>query len=296
MMTRPRLAALTFAALVGFACNSLLCRAALRSGAIDPVSFTAVRLFSGAVVLGLLARRSPWHERDPLSALALFAYALPFSLAYVRLDAGMGALLLFGSVQTSMLGWSWFKGDRLPAQVWLGTGLAFTGLVALVAPGLTAPPPLDAALMLGAGLAWGAYTLRGRGTSTPVATNASNFALACAPALVALAIASSFSGVQVSGTGLLLALVSGAVASALGYSLWYVALPHLARAEAAVVQLLVPPLAAIGGVAVLSETVSLRIAAWGTLILGGVALATLRRASPAAEVAVAAARKAGWKN
>ena len=277
-MTRLRLATLTLAALTGFACNSLLCRAALRSGAIDPVGFTAIRLLSGALVLGLLARRSPLRSPDPVSALVLFAYALPFSIAYLRLDAGMGALLLFGAVQTSMLGWSLFKGDRPPAQVWVGAAVASAGLVALVAPGLSAPSPLYALLMLGAGVAWGAYTLRGRGTSTPLATNASNFGLACVPAALSVIGSAAFLELHLSARGIVLAVVSGAVASGLGYSLWYAALPHLARAEAAVVQFLVPPLAALGGVVVLSETLSVRLAAWGTLMLGGIALATVRRA------------------
>ena len=276
-MTRFRIAALTLGALTGFACNSLLCRAALRSGAIDPVAFTAIRILSGALVLGLLARRSPLRNANPVSALMLFAYALPFSVAYLRLDAGMGALLLFGSVQTSMLAWSLFKGDRPEARVWVGAAVAFAGLIALVAPGLSAPPPLFALLIVGAGVAWGAYTLRGRGTSTPLATTASNFALACAPAALAVIVAAAFFDLHLTATGVALAAVSGAVASGLGYSLWYAALPHLGRAEAAVVQLLVPPLAAMGGVAVLSETLSLRLATWGALILGGIALATLKR-------------------
>jgi drug/metabolite transporter (DMT)-like permease len=272
------IAGLTVGALIGFACNSLLCRAALRSGAVDPVAFTSLRLLAGAVMLGLLSRTSPLRAPDPVSALVLFAYALPFSLAYLRLSAGTGALLLFGAVQISIFGWGLFKGERPSVRVWVGAALALAGLLALLAPGLTAPPPAFAALMLGAGVAWGAYTLRGRSAVAPLSVNASNFALACGPAALALGSAAPLFSLHVTRAGAVLAVVSGAIASGLGYSLWYAALPHLRRTQAAVVQLAVPPLATLGGALVLNETLSVRLLACGAVILCGIALATLGRA------------------
>lgn len=271
-----RIAALTAAALLGFAGNSILCRAALRGGLIDPLAFTAIRLAAGALVLGLVARSSPWRRRDLVSALALFAYALPFSLAYLKLGAGVGALLLFGAVQSSMLAWSLVRGDRPGVRVWLGAALAFGGLVALVLPGLSAPPPAYAALMATAGIAWAVYSLRGRGATEPIAVNASNFALACVPAALAVPLGS----LHTSTHGVLLAVASGAITSGLGYSLWYAALPQLSRAKAAVVQLCVPPLAAVLGVVLFDETPSARLAVCGAVILGGVALASLTAARP----------------
>ncbi|MBX7101027.1 MAG: DMT family transporter [Myxococcaceae bacterium] len=272
-----RLAGLTLLALVGFACNSLLGRAALRTGAIDPVSLTAVRLGSGALVLALLSRRSPLRQRDGLSALLLLAYALPFSLAYVELEAGMGALLLFGAVQTTMLLWSAVRGERPPPRVWVGAALAFAGLLVLVAPGLSAPPPGASVLMLSAGVAWGAYTLRGRGRAGPLHATASNFALASVPALLAAAANHALGAAHASERGLVLAALSGALASGVGYSLWYAALPRLTRVSAAVVQLLVPPLAGLGGVLLLSEALTFRLVGGGVVTLAGIALATLRR-------------------
>ncbi|MFT3837424.1 MAG: EamA family transporter [Myxococcaceae bacterium] len=271
-----RVAALTAAALLGFAGNSILCRAALRGGLIDPAAFTAIRLGAGAVVLSLVARASPWKRRDLPSALALFAYALPFSLAYLKLDAGTGALVLFGAVQFSMLAWSLVRGDRPGAPVWLGGALAFGGLVALVLPGLSAPPLPYAALMAAAGVAWAVYSLRGRGATEPIAANASNFTFACVPAALAVPLES----LHTSTHGALLAVASGAITSGLGYSLWYAVLPRLSRAKAAVVQLCVPPLAAVLGVVLFEEQTSMRLAICGAVILGGVALATATAARP----------------
>src|SRR5229473_7406150 len=166
MSREPRTLLLTLLALIGFAANSLLCRRALGLGLIDPASFTSVRLLSGAAALALiLALRggSPVAGGSWVSALALFAYAAAFSFAYVRIGAAVGALLLFGAVQATMLGWGLFRGERPRAAEWAGLAVALTGLVALVARGLSAPDPIGAALMITAGVAWGVYSLRGRG-------------------------------------------------------------------------------------------------------------------------------------
>jgi len=272
-----RLVALTAGALAAFAANSLLCRAALRGGAIDPASFTLVRLVSGAVMLAVLARRSaPWSKGTLASGVALFIYALAFSFAYRKLDAAAGALVLFGAVQTTMLGWGVATGERPAWRVWLGGALALSGLVALLLPGLSAPPLVFAGLMTLAGVAWAVYTLRGRGANEPLAVNAGNFARASLFALVPFGSAAMSGRLELSGRGLLLAAVSGAVTSGLGYSLWYQALPSLTRAQAAIVQLTVPPLAALGGVVLFHETLTARLVLCGAVILGGVALATRR--------------------
>ncbi|MCP3139667.1 DMT family transporter [Pyxidicoccus xibeiensis] len=276
----------TVLALVGFAANSLLCRAALAGGGrlIDAASFTGVRLVSGAVVLAVLLRmRSGRREGGSWpSALALFAYAAGFSLAYVRIGAGVGALLLFGCVQATMLGTGLVRGERPRAREVAGLLLALGGLVGLTAPGASAPDTVGAALMAGAGVAWGVYSLRGRGNRTPLAATADNF-LRSVPFTVAL------SGVgwlvqgtpHATGRGVALAVASGALASGVGYSLWYAALPHLTATRAAIVQLSVPVLAAVGGVLLLGEVVTLRLALAGGALLAGVLLALSAKAVPA---------------
>jgi drug/metabolite transporter (DMT)-like permease len=272
----------TALALLAFAANSLLCRSALGSGGIDPVSFTAVRLLSGAVVLWLLSRILGERQAMPApviggswrSGLALFAYAAAFSLAYVSLSAGVGALLLFGSVQVTMLATAMRSGNGLDRGQAVGFAAAAAGLVVLVLPGITAPSPLGALLMAVAGVAWGIYTMRGRSASAPVRMTAGNFVRSVPFALLSLlpAIGSLHSNAQ----GLVLALASGTVTSGLGYVIWYRALRGLSVAQASVLQLLVPVLAAFGGVVLLGEQLSVRLAGASLLILGGVALAARR--------------------
>ena len=271
---------LTVLALLAFAGNSLLCRYALRDGGIDAASFTALRLGAGALALGLLAWRprrgaaEPGRQGDWASALALFAYAAAFSYAYLGLTAATGALLLFGAVQLTMLGRGFALGERLDSWQWLGVLVAAAGLAVLLRPGLAAPSPVHAALMLAAGVAWGVYSLRGRGSRDPLRTTAGNF-LRTLP-LAALLLALGWRAAHVQPDGVLAALASGALASGVGYALWYAALPALRASTAGILQLSVPVLAAAGGIALLGEPLGWRFAAAAALTLGGVALATLR--------------------
>ncbi len=271
--------ALTFAAMLAFASNSLLCRFALAGGHADAASFTTLRVVSGALALVLLARArgraAPPRGAAWGSALALFAYAILFSLAYLRIPAGAGALLLFAAVQLAMIGAGLRGGERPRVLEWVGLAVSLAGLVLLTRPGLTRPDPLGAALMLAAGGAWGAYSLRGRGEADAVAANAASFARA---APLALAFSAAFALVAaplLTPLGAALALAFGAVTSGLGYAIWYSALRGLTATRAAIVQLSVPPLAAAGGVLVLGESFSLRLGLASALILGGIALATL---------------------
>jgi drug/metabolite transporter (DMT)-like permease len=256
---------------------------ALRPRLVDAATFTSIRVISGAVALLILGRiaAAPRNETSPTgvgswgSAAALFAYAAAFSFAYLRIGAGLGALLLFGAVQATMLVWALRGGERLRWPEWAGLVAAVAGLVALVRPGLSAPDPAGAALMILAGVAWGAYSLRGRGTSRPLAATASNFARAL-PLALALSLA-CLGSARISPRGALLAVASGALSSGVGYSLWYAALRDLTATQAAILQLSVPVLAAVGGVALLGETLTPRLAACGAIILGGVALAVVGR-------------------
>lgn len=266
---------MTGATLVCFAANSLLCRAALRPGLADAASFTLVRLGAGALALLLLVRAlpgaaGPVRGGSWLSALALFGYAAAFSFAYLRLDAGTGALVLFAAVQAGMIGSGLVRGERPRPREWLGLLLAFAGLVLLARPGRSAPDALGLALMLGAGLCWAAYTLRGRGAQDALAANADNFRRSLPLALAGLLLAGDL---HATPSGLALAAASGALASGLGYTLWYAALRGLGRAQAAIVQLAVPVLAALGGVLILGEGFTLRLGLCGAAILGGVGLA-----------------------
>ncbi|PPQ39695.1 EamA-like transporter family protein [Rhodoblastus acidophilus] len=273
---------LTALAMVAFAANSLLCRAALAAGAMDAASFTFVRLASGAAMLWLLlalsgklrAAQGSWR-----AAFALFAYAAGFSLAYRGLPAGTGALLLFGAVQATMIGAGLWRGERFTRWQTLGFLLALAGLIWLLAPGAAAPPPLGAGLMLAAGVAWGVYSLLGRGGADPLAATAGNFFRAVPMGLALLALAAPFS-LTASPQGLLLALLSGAAASGLGYALWYAALRGLTAAQGATVQLSAPVLAALGGAALLGETPGLRLVGASALVLGGVALVIAARRRP----------------
>ncbi len=263
---------------MGFAANSLLCRGALGPGLADAATFTTVRLVSGAVVLCALARGGPralLGEGSWPSAAALFAYAAPFSFAYLRIGAGVGALLAFGAVQTTMIAWALRMGERPRPVEWAGIALAVAGVIALVSRGLGAPDPLGACLMLIAGAAWGVYSLRGRSSTRPLETTAANFARAV---IFALALSLLAPGpAHLTARGALLACASGAIASGLGYTVWYAALRGLTATRAAVVQLSVPVLTAFGGVLILGETVTVRLVAAGAAILGGVALAVLGR-------------------
>lgn len=264
-------------ALVAFAANSLLCRLALSTGTIDPASFTGVRLLTGAATLALLARTRAASgapaEPSWAAAALLFLYALPFSYAYVSLGAATGALLLFGAVQLTMILAAIRRGHRPTAGEWSGLALASAGLVYLLLPGLTAPPPLGAALMLLAGVAWGTYSLRGQRVCNPLAQTASNFART-APMVVVLGLVAA-PALRLELRGVLLAALSGAVASGLGYVAWYRALPGLRGVIAPVVQLAVPLLAAGGAVLLLGERLTLRLALAGIAVLGGIAWALL---------------------
>lgn len=279
--TRFQTAAFTILALVGFAANSLLCRAALSNGAwrIDAASFTLIRLSSGAVVLGALVwRRGPKRQGSWLSTAMLFLYAAGFSLAYVRIPAALGALVLFGAVQVTMIGVGILRGERPTAQEWVGLAIAFAALVALIAPGVSAPDPLGAALMAAAGVAWGVYSLRGRGSLRPLAATADNFLRSVPLAVVASAVMRlGGAPLRILPSGAALAVLSGALASGLGYSLWYAALPRLTATRGAIVQLAVPVLAAAGGVVLLGERLSLRLVAAGSTLLFGILVSVLAR-------------------
>lgn len=277
-----RTAALTGGALVAFAANSLLCRAALAPRLVDAVSFTGIRLASGAVALGLLARVGAGErageprEGSWASALALAAYAYTFSLAYLRIGATIGSLVLFGAVQLTMIGWGVARGERPGPFEVVGLLLAFGGLVALTLPGAHAVDVPGAVLMAVAGASWGVYSLRGRGARRPLAANADNF-LRCLPFVVVLAVAFAAQA-KVDWRGAALAAVSGAVTSGIGYAIWYAALPGLRATSAAIVQLAVPVIAAGGAVVLLGEALSIRLVGAGAAILGGVAIAVLGRA------------------
>jgi drug/metabolite transporter (DMT)-like permease len=262
--------AYTTLALLAFAANSILCRLALRDGAIDAATFSTIRLVSGAAMLLVLARggQGSWT-----SAALLALYAVPFSFAYNDLSAGTGALILFGSVQVTMLGLALGGGERPRILQWIGLCAAVAGLVYFVFPGLAAPPPVAAGLMAVAGISWGCYSWRGRGAANPLAHTAGNFARSV-PFVLVVSLA-SLQGAHAATRGVLLSIASGAVTSGLGYVAWYAALRGLTGTQAAVVQLSVPLIAAAGGVLLLSEAVSTRLVVATIAVLGGVALATL---------------------
>ncbi|MBT9523992.1 MAG: DMT family transporter [Rhizobacter sp.] len=272
-MPMARTVALTLLALVAFAGNSLLCRMALAQTGIDPASFTAVRLLSGALTLwALVAARGVRAAAGGnwLSALALFAYAAGFSFSYVSLTAAAGALILFGAVQVTMIGRGLWAGERLRPLQSAGLLLACGGLVGLLLPGLSAPPLAGALLMLGAGIAWGVYSLRGKAAVDPLQVTAGNFGRA---ALLSLVLCLLLWGrASWSGPGLGYAVLSGALASGLGYVIWYATLPHLKSTTAATLQLAVPVLAALGGVVWLGEPLTVRLLLASLAILGGIAL------------------------
>jgi drug/metabolite transporter (DMT)-like permease len=270
---------LTTFAMLAFASNSLLCRVALRDTAIDAASFTSIRIASGALILALILRsrgvRPAAGGSWPMAAM-LFAYAAFFSFAYRDLTAATGALLLFGAVQLTMMGYGFWTGERLHGLSLAGLVVAVAGLLGLLLPGLAAPPPFAAALMLGAGVAWGVYSLLGRGAGDPTAATGGNF-LRAVP-FAALLMLAALGHETVDTMGMVYAVLSGAVTSGLGYVLWYAALPALRATSAATIQLSVPAIAAIGGAGLLAEPITLRLLLASVAILGGIALTIYRRA------------------
>jgi drug/metabolite transporter (DMT)-like permease len=273
-----RIYILTSLAVIAFASNSLLCRLALTQTSIDPASFTFVRIFSGAVALWLIMkmrRGTREVEGSWSSALALFIYAAAFSFAYLDLSAGTGALLLFGAVQATMILWGFRKGERLDTIQTVGFIVAVTGLVALVFPGLTAPPLFGSILMIGAGVAWGIYSLRGKAGRDAIAATAGNF-LRAVPFATALSMI-LFSRARLDHAGIFYGVVSGAITSGLGYVIWYSALSGLKATSAATVQLSVPVLAAAGGILLLGEPMTLRYVIASIAVLGGIALVVIEK-------------------
>lgn len=272
----------TSVAMLAFAGNSILCRLALRDALIDPASFTSIRLASGALTLLIIfafkrRNESLRNHGGWWSALMLFLYAVCFSYAYISLSAGTGALILFGFVQWTMIAIGLWSGDRPGLMEWLGWAFAFGGLVWLVLPGVESPPFTGASLMALAGIAWGVYSIRGRNETDALAATASNFLLSIVMVVILTVIA--MSGAEFTTRGILLAVVSGAVTSGLGYVIWYAALEGLSAMQAALVQLSVPAIATAGGVLLLSEPLSLRLLVSSALVLGGISLALIRKSA-----------------
>src|SRR5215510_12195544 len=269
-------ASLTVLALVAFAANSVLCRLALGEPTIDPASYTTVRLITGAITLWLIAvfvkkRSFGKFGGSWISAAMLCLYAVTFSFAYISLSAGTGALILFASVQITMIAVGLYTGERPAILEWLGLFVAIAGLIYLVSPGITAPSIVGSLLMATAGIAWGIYSLRGRGAGDPVGVTTDNF-LRTVPLAVGLTLI-WLSKLTITPAGFLWAALSGSITSGVGYVLWYAALPRLTATRAATVQLAVPVLAALAGVVVLAEAISLRLVISAVVILGGVGLA-----------------------
>jgi protein-S-isoprenylcysteine O-methyltransferase Ste14 len=277
-MRSLKLALLTSITMVAFASNSLLCRVALSRTAIDAASFTLIRLVSGALMLGLitsLLRKERAGRGNWISGFMLFAYAGGFSFAYLSLTAATGALMLFGAVQATMIGHGLWTGERFDGQQRVGLVLAIGGLIGLLIPGLSAPPLVGSVLMLMAGAAWGIYSLRGRGVGDPTRVTAGNFLRATVFAsITSLALRSS---AHLDAAGVLCAVASGAIASGLGYALWYSVLPDLKATNAATVQLSVPAIAALGGIVILGEPLTTRFALASVAIVGGIALVISRK-------------------
>lgn len=290
-MSHARTIVLTSIALIAFSGNSLLCRAALKHTSIDAASFTAIRLVAGAVILYLVARvRSKQTGKGNwMSAFALFSYAAGFSYAYVSLPAATGALLLFGAVQATMIGHGLWAGERLLKRQLVGLALAIVGLIGLLLPGLSAPPLYGSVLMLGTGIAWGIYSLRGKGSGDPTGVTAGNF-MRAVPVAVILSVA-MLKSASLDYVGFWYAVASGALASGMGYAIWYTVLPALKATKAATVQLSVPVIAALGGITFLGEPITLRIALASAAILGGIALVVIeKKKSNDAQQVVAADR------
>jgi len=270
---------LTVFTLIAFASNSVLCRMSLGGELIDPVSFTTVRLVSGALMLIFVSKISnekplaPEKKSSWISGIALFIYAITLSLAYISLDTGIGALIIFGAVQVTMIGAGLKAGERPHPFQWLGLIAAFGGIVYLVSPGISSPDLYGAFFMMISGIAWGIYSLRGKNVKSPVFLTTFNFTRAAILTLIISIFAISW--IQYKVTGIILAVISGSITSGLGYVLWYKALRGLSTTKAAIVQLPVPVLASFGGVIFMAEEVSVRLLISSALILGGVALAIL---------------------
>lgn len=278
-MSHTKIVLLTLLSMLAFAANSLLCRAALGSGVIDAASFAGLRMVSGAITLLLIVRLRGGRRGvggSWWSALALFAYAATFAFAYARLTTATGALLLFGAVQATMIGYGLWKGERLHGWQTVGLVVAVGGLIGLLLPGLSAPPLTGSVLMLIAGACWGVYTLRGKGSGDPLGVTAGNFTRAVVFAAV-LSVA-TLQQAALQGVGVFYAVVSGALASGLGYVIWYAVLPGLKTVTAATVQLSVPLLATVGGAVLLGEAPTLRVLLASIAILGGIALVILCKA------------------
>ena len=285
---------LTTLAMIAFAANSVFARLALSTeAAIDPVSYTVLRLVAAAAALLILLnlRKKKTHDQrlearqlrkssfDALSVLSLFGYAAAFSLAYLRLDTAMGALILFGIVQLTMVGWGLFKGEKLTAVQVIGIALASAAFIYLMSPGLSAPDTKGAALMAISGVCWGVYSLAAKGHEDPLLRTTYNFlgTLPLAILAVGLWIVLNGQGLVITQKGLWLAVISGALTSGAGYAIWYSALQGLSSAQGGIVQLSVPVLAAIGGVMLVDEPLTLRLSISGAFILGGIALTMLKR-------------------
>jgi drug/metabolite transporter (DMT)-like permease len=257
--------------MVAFAGNSLLCRLALGDGTIDPAQFTFWRILSGAMTLFILVKikgNAEPGKGNMTSAFALFIYAAGFSFAYVSLSTGAGALLLFGAVQITMIGWGLYRGERFTPLQWLGFAAAIGGLVILMLPSASAPDLFSALLMMAAGVAWGVYSIRGKGKGSPTRVTAGNFLLSVPLAIILLFI---FTPDTLANTnGLMLAVASGALASGLGYALWYSVLPHISSTNAATMQLTVPVFAMFAGWLFLAEPISGLMMIATLAVLGGV--------------------------
>lgn len=277
-MPYPRMIFLTTLAMIAFAGNSLLCRTALKQTGIDAASFTTIRLISGALMLWLIVRMSSGTQvgrGNWLSAFALFVYAAFLSYAYISLPTAMGALLLFGAVQATMIGHGIWAGEHLQKLQLAGLVIALAGLVGLLLPGISAPPMFGSLLMLASGIAWGVYSLRGKGEGDPLRVTAGNF-IRAAPVAVVLSLL-MVGRTSVDSAGFWCAVASGALTSGIGYSIWYAVLPSLKAAKAATVQLSVPVIAALGGVVFLGEPITLRLLLSSLAILGGIALVILEK-------------------
>lgn len=280
-----RIFLLTTITMIAFGANSIFGRVALEGEAIDPSSYSFIRLLSGAIMLAILVVFSSGVSKKNLghgnliSAFCLFAYAAAFSFSYVNIETGVGALILFACVQATMIGWSLYKGDRPSLFEWLGIMIAFAAFIWLVSPGLEAPDPLAAAMMAISGIAWGAYSLRGKSASDPLKATAGNFMLSVPMGLALLLITLSIN--QITTYGVILAIASGAITSGMGYALWYRVLPKLTATRASIVQLTVPVVAGIGGLVFLAEPLTFRFVLASALILGGVAISILIKAKRA---------------
>lgn len=288
-MSFVRLMSLTLITMLCFAGNSVFCRLALRQTTIDPASFTSVRLISGALVLALIVygRQRFWRTRvirsaglggNWISALALFVYASALSFSYADMSTGIGALLLFGAVQATMILTGLWRGERLNGQQTAGLVLALGGVVAILSPGLDAPPLVSALIMLTSGVSWGVYSLRGRGVADPTGDTAGNF-LRATPMSVLLS-ALFLAHQHLDSQGVLYAVLSGALTSGLGYAIWYAVLPKLTRTRAAAVQLSVPVLASLAGALFVREPITLGLMLTSTAVLGGIAMVVYGKRSP----------------